>query len=49
MAKKVKAEVRKEIEHLHKDRIITNDINAAKQLVDSDRLLKVVEKFVNLR
>ncbi len=45
----VKAEVRKEIEHLHKDRIITNDINAAKQLVDSDRLLKVVEKFVNLR
>ena len=45
---RVKQEVRKVIEHLHKDRIITQDINAAKELVDSGKLVSLATELIDI-
>ena len=45
---RIKQEVRKEIEHLHKDRIISHDINAAKAMVDSSRLVAIAAEFIEI-
>jgi len=44
----VKAQVRKVVAHLEKDRIITDDINNLKLMIDSDLLVKTVEEFLEL-
>ena len=44
----IKSEIRKNVAFLKKDRIITDDINNMKILVDSDVLPKIAAKFINL-
>jgi len=44
----IKSEIRKNVAFLEKDRIITDDINNMKILVDSDVLPKIAAKFINL-
>ena len=44
----VKSEIRKIVPHLEKDRIITDDINNLKKLVNSDDLIKKVREFISL-
>jgi len=45
----VKSEVRKQVKFLEKDRILADDINKMKNLVDSERIMKIVKNFIDLR
>ncbi len=44
----IKSEIRKKVAFLEKDRIITDDINNMKTLVDSDVLPKIAAKYISL-
>ena len=45
----VKNEIRKTVKHLDYDRIMTDDISNLIQIVDSDIILKIVNKFIKLK
>jgi histidine ammonia-lyase len=45
----IKSEIRKIVAHLKKDRIINDDINNLKKLIDSDILINSTEKFISLK
>ena len=44
----IKAEIRKTIKPLEKDRILTDDINNAKSIADSDSLINIAEKYLTM-
>jgi histidine ammonia-lyase len=45
----VKKEVRKIVAHLDRDRIMTDDINNLTQIIDSDIIPNIVDKFIELQ
>ncbi len=45
----IKTKVREEIAFLDKDRILYEDINAMKKMIDSEILLTIVKKFIDLK
>ena len=45
----VKKEVRKIVAHLDHDRIMTDDINNLTQIIDSDIIPNIVDKFIELQ
>jgi len=45
----VKNEVRKSVAHLDRDRILTDDINNLTQIIDSETIPNIINKFIELQ
>jgi histidine ammonia-lyase len=45
----VKSEIRKTVNHLDQDRIMSDDINNLTNIIDSDIIPEIVNQFIDLR